>query len=150
MAWMILDRHTTPQKRLDAWRDFRKIHASSSPETIVECFNLVKYDSNNFDYYTHKSWPDCWDILTNKMFCYSGVNLLLFDTLTALDKVCYNNATWHIVDNHITGQAGLVFMIDNQCFNITPGKIDNYNNIKEDFLIFNTIGKNSDIQRIVK
>ena len=102
---MILYRHTTPRKRLDSWREFRKLHASSSPETIVESFDLVKYDSNNFDYYTPTSWPDCWDILTDKLFCYSGVNLLLFDTLTSLGKICYNDANWHIINNHFTGET---------------------------------------------
>lgn len=115
-------RCSSPQERLTAWREIRK-NTNHDIDQILSAFGLIKPMTRYIDYYTPKSWPSVFEIVSDGYFCQSGITLVLAATLYNLEFIKTPEISLQVVSNHITGNEGLVLCHDNMYYNFLPGKV---------------------------
>lgn len=123
------------KNNLDIWRKFRQQNFDSV-EQLVENFPYQKFESRYLDYYTPKSWPSPFEIVSEGYLCQSGITLVLTATLFYKKFVYQDEISLPVISNNITGSTGLVLINNNQAFNFTPGKIESFDYVKENSTIF--------------
>ncbi len=133
---MFLKTHSS-QDRLRIWREIRQKDFSNSQELVNE-FSNIKILSRYLDYYTPKSWPNPFEIVSEGYFCCSGVTLILTATLINKGFITSNNLTFPVISNNITGDSGIVLLHEDEVFNFTPGDIVSWEYVKNNATIFQT------------
>lgn len=113
----------TGEQRLQAWRDFRHNSIITDANTVVEQFSAVPLNPRYIDFYTPDSWPNVFEIVSEGMFCYSGLCLVLASTLVYFDFINQKNLRFDVISNHVTGDIGLVLVDNLSCYNFLPGEI---------------------------
>ena len=114
-------KHHTSNERLQLFRDFR--HQSPDANTVVEAFANVDTKTRYVDYYTPDTWPGLFDIISEGMFCQSGLTLIMAGTLHHLGLTKTPDLNFVAISNHITGKDGLVLMDGGNCYNFLPGEV---------------------------
>lgn len=111
----------TSSERLAAWRRFRQdFPANGTVQDVIDAFSNVKVERRSLDYYTPESWPNPFEIVSEGLFCQSGLTLMLTSTLLNLQLIKTRECRFDVVSNHITGSDGLVFVFDNLVYNFLP------------------------------
>jgi len=131
---MFLKTHS-PSDRLRIWRDIRhKEHLSA--QSLVNDFSNIKILSRYLDYYTPKSWPSPFEILSEGYLCQSGVTLLLTSTLINKGFITSNELIFPVISNNINGDSGIVLLDKDNVYNFTPGKIESWEYVKDNSTVF--------------
>jgi len=114
----------TGSDRLAVWRKFRQeFPTNGTVDDVVKAFSEVKVDRRNIDYYTPESWPLPFEIVSEGMFCQSGLTLVLASTLVNLKLTKSDQYQFDVVSNHITGTDGLVFVHEGLVYNFLPDSV---------------------------
>ena len=114
-------KHHTSNERLQLFRDFR--HQSPDADTVVEAFANVDTKPRYVDYYSPDTWPGLFDIISEGMFCQSGLTLIMAGTLHHLGLMKSSDITLIAISNYITGKEGLVLLDQDSCYNFLPGEV---------------------------
>ena len=109
-------KHHSPEDRLKIWRDLRHRDFSSADEIVKE-FNTIKVSQRYLDYYTPKSWPNVFDIVSEGYFCTTGITLVLTATLINKGFITADNLTFLVISNTLDGTDGIVLLDDNLVYN---------------------------------
>ena len=125
----------TPEQRLSTWRDIRNKPHSDIQE-VLEDFSSIKLCSRYLDYYTPKSWPNPFEIVSEGYLCQSGVSLVLASTLVYKNFLFKDKIIYPVISNNITGTAGLVILHENLVYNFTPNKVETWDYVKENSTVF--------------
>ena len=121
--------------RLSIWRNLRQKEFNTSKDLIAEYKN-IKVLSRYIDYYTPKSWPNPFEIVSEGYFCHSGVTLLITSHLLHKNFISSNEIQLPVISNNIDGTHGLVLVDNNDVYNFVPGKIIDLDYVKENSTIF--------------
>ena len=114
----------TGSERLAAWRKFRQdFPKNGTVADVVKAFSEIKIERRNIDYYTPESWPIPFEIVSEGLFCQSGVTLVLASTLVNLQLTKSEKYQFDVVSNHITGTDGLVFVFEGLVYNFLPDRV---------------------------
>lgn len=113
--------HSSAEKRLNAWRNVRA-QKYSSPLAVAKNFGDIKVTQRYIDYYTPSSWPNVFEIVSDGIFCPTGVTLVLAATLYHLNFIKSEMITFPVISNNINGTAGAVLNLDGVIYNFLPGK----------------------------
>lgn len=133
---MFLKTHNASD-RLRIWREIRqKEHLSA--DALVKEFCDIKILSRYLDYYTPKSWPTPFEIVSEGYLCQSGVTLLLTATLIKKGFITSDELCFPVISNNINGDSGIVLLDDNNVYNFTSGKIESWEFVKDNATIFQT------------
>ena len=125
---MFLKTHTA-QDRLKIWRDIRK-DDSLSLQQILETFSKTEPLPRYLDYYTPKSWPNPFEIISEGYLCQSGITLVLTATLLYKKILSEGELLLPVISNNINGNTGLVCIQDNQVYNFIPDQV-----VSRDYLL---------------
>lgn len=125
----------TSSANLEIWRKFRQ-QEFLSIEDLVSKFPYQKFESRYLDYYTPKSWPSPFEIVSQGYLCQSGITLILTATLLHKKFVYSQEISLPVISNNITGSTGLVFVFENQAFNFTPGEVESLDFVEKNSTIF--------------
>lgn len=121
--------------RLSIWRNLRQKEFNTSKDLVAEYKN-IKVLSRYIDYYTPKSWPNPFEIVSEGYFCHSGVTLLITSHLLHQNFISSNEIQLPVISNNIDGTHGLVLVDNNDVYNFVPGKIIDLDYVKENSTIF--------------
>ena len=121
--------------RLSIWRNLRQKEFNTSKDLVAEYEN-IKVLSRYIDYYTPKSWPNPFEIVSEGYFCHSGVTLLIASHLLHKNFISSNEIQLPVISNNIDGSDGLVLVDNNDVYNFVPGKIVDLDYVKENSTIF--------------
>lgn len=133
---MFLKTHNSTD-RLKIWRDIRQKNYLSAEDLIKE-FSDIKILSRYLDYYTPNSWPNPFEIVTEGYFCQTGVTILMTATLINKNFITNSKLLFPVISNNITGDSGIVLLDNNKVFNFSPGKIEEWDFVKENATVFQT------------
>jgi hypothetical protein len=131
----MLPKNLTSEQRLNIWRTFRQQEFQDISE-IVANFPFQEFESRYLDYYTPKSWPSPFEIVSEGYLCQSGVTLVLTATLMNKKFLKCEELSLPVISNNITGSTGLVLLYEDQVFNFTPGKVETLEYLKENSTSF--------------
>jgi hypothetical protein len=121
--------------RLSIWRNLRQKEFNTSKDLIAE-YEGIKVVPRYIDYYTPKSWPNPFEIVSEGYFCHSGVTLLIASHLLHKNFISSNEIQLPVISNNIDGSDGLVLVDNNDVYNFVPGKIVDLDYVKENSTIF--------------
>lgn len=133
---MFLKTHS-PSDRLRIWRDIRQQDFLTA-EDLVKQFQDIKIVSRYLDYYTPKSWPSPFEIVSEGYLCQTGVTLLLTATLINKNFITSDELLFPVISNNINGDSGIVLLDGNNVYNFTSGKIESWEFVKENATVFQT------------
>ena len=108
--------HHSPEDRLKIWRDLRHREFSSA-EDIVKEFSTIKPSQRYLDYYTPKSWPNVFEIVSEGYLCTSGITLVLTATLINKNFITAEDLTFLVISNTLDGTDGLVLLHNKLVYN---------------------------------
>lgn len=108
--------HHSPEDRLKIWRDLRHREFSSA-EDIVKEFGTIKPSQRYLDYYTPKSWPNVFEIVSEGYLCTSGITLVLTATLINKNFITAEDLTFLVISNTLDGTDGLVLLHNKLVYN---------------------------------
>ena len=106
--------------RLTTWRNLRQTNFSNVEDLVAE-YQTIKLVSRYLDYYTPKSWPDPFEIVSEGYFCQSGVTLLIVSHLIYSGFITSEELIFPVISNNINGNDGLVFLDKDKVFNFETG-----------------------------
>ena len=117
------------------WRQLRlKLQNEFTKSTLQEIVNWWKsfpYHSNVLNYDDVTTWPDVWEYINEEYYTNSGNGLGCFYTL--YHAFPNNNPEiWLILDVSDGGEIYLVAYMDGYVLNRLNGKVDKYEDIKND------------------
>ena len=121
--------------QLYEWRQLRlKLQNEFTKSTLQEIVNWWKsfpYHSNGLNYDDVTTWPDVWEYINEEFYTNSGNGLGCFYTL--YHAFPNNNPEiWLILDFSDGGEIYLVAYMDGYVLNRLNGKVDKYEDIKND------------------
>ena len=124
------------------WRQLRlKLQKELTQSTLQEIVNWWKafpYHSNGFNYDDVKTWPDVWEYISEEFYTNSGNGLGCFYTLYHSYPE-RNPEIWLILDLTEGGEIYLVAHMDGYVLNRHNGKVEKYEDIKNDIDIMERI-----------
>jgi len=109
--------------RLAVWRKLRQDNNSAELETLLESFSQIKLLPRYIDFYTPKSWPNVFDIVSEGYFCQSGVSLVLAATLYHKKIINTETIQFDAISNHVNGVEGLVIVDGDDCYNFYRDRV---------------------------
>jgi len=127
--------HLTSKERLQIWRELRQKQHQTIDDVLLD-FSEIKILSRYLDYYTPKSWPTPFEIVSEGYFCQSGITLILTATLIYKKFLSEQQISLPVISNNITGNTGLVLLSNNKVYNFTHGEICSWDYVKENATIF--------------
>ena len=133
---MFLKTHNASD-RLRIWREIRQKNYLSA-DALVNEFRDIKILSRYLDYYTPKSWPSPFEIISEGYLCQSGVTLLLTTTLINKGFITSEELYFPVISNNINGDSGIVLLEGDNVYNFTSGKIESWEFVKDNATIFQT------------
>jgi len=131
---MFLKTHNASD-RLRIWREIRQKNYLSA-DALVNEFRDIKILSRYLDYYTPKSWPSPFEIISEGYLCQSGVTLLLTTTLINKGFITSEELYFPVISNNINGDSGIVLLEGDNVYNFTSGKIESLEFVKDNATIF--------------
>tara|TARA_R110001592_G_scaffold138966_1_gene358587 strand:+ start:8800 stop:9231 length:432 start_codon:yes stop_codon:yes gene_type:complete len=131
---MFLKTHNASD-RLRIWREIRQKNYLSA-DALVNEFRDIKILSRYLDYYTPKSWPSPFEIISEGYLCQSGVTLLLTTTLINKGFITSEELYFPVISNNINGDSGIVLLEGDNVYNFTSGKIESWEFVKDNATIF--------------
>jgi hypothetical protein len=126
---------STSKERLHIWRELRQKQHNSLEDLLLD-FSNIKLESRYLDYYTPKSWPTPFEIVSEGYFCQSGVTLILTATLIYKNFLSEHEILLPVISNNVSGNTGLVVLNNNQVYNFNQGEICSWDFVKEHSTIF--------------
>lgn len=133
---MFLKTHNASD-RLRIWREIRQKNYLSA-DALVNEFRDIKILSRYLDYYTPKSWPSPFEIISEGYLCQSGVTLLLTTTLINKGFITSEELYFPVISNNINGDSGIVLLEGDNVYNFTSGKIESWEYVKDNSTVFQT------------
>ena len=124
------------------WRQLRlklqKKFTKSTLQKIVNWWKSFPYHSNGFNYDDITTFPDVWEYISEEFYTNSGNGLGCFYTVYHAhpDK---NPELWLILDLSHQGEIYLVVYVDGYILNRLHGKVDKYEDVKDDMDIMERI-----------
>ena len=117
------------------WRQLRlKLQNKFTKSTLQEIVNWWKsfpYHNHGLNYDDISTWPDVWEYISEEYYTNSGNGLGCFYTL--YHAFPNNNPEiWLILDFSDGGEIYLVAYMDGYVLNRLNGKVDKYEDIKND------------------
>lgn len=131
---MFLKTHSS-EDRLRIWREVRQKDFSTEQDLVTE-FSNINILSRYLDYYSPKSWPNVFDIVSEGYLCCSGVTLILTATLINKGFITNDELIFPVISNNITGDSGIVLLHENKVYNFTPGDIVSWDYAKSNSTVF--------------
>ena len=125
----------TPEQRLSSWREIRQ-KSHNSIQEVIDDFSSIKYESRYLDYYTPKSWPNAFEIVSEGYLCQSGVTLILASTLIYKGFLFEEDILYPVISNNISGNSGLVILHGNTVYNFLQDKITTWDYVKDNATVF--------------
>jgi hypothetical protein len=119
----------TPEERLQTWRQLRSSDISLGD--LLKKFGEIAVSSRYIDFYTPSSWPSVFEIVTDGMFCQSGITLVMAATMHYKNMLTTDQITLPVVSNHINGNTGLVLIYQDMVYNFIPGEAVHYTVLAE-------------------
>ena len=118
----MFEKHHTSQDRQKIWREFRN-REDLTIETIVDEFQYIKVLDRYLDFYTPSSWPNIFTILYDGYFCQTGITLLMIATLDYRGFIKNDGLILPVISNNDIGNTGVVFQLENNFLNFSPGEL---------------------------
>jgi hypothetical protein len=124
------------------WRQLRlKLQNKFTKSTLQKIVNWWKdfpYHNNGFNYDDITTFPDVWEYISEEFYTNSGNGLGCFYTAYHAhpDK---NPELWLILDLTQQGEIYLVAYVDGYVLNRLHGKVDKYEDVKDDIDIMERI-----------
>jgi hypothetical protein len=140
---MFLNTHTS-KDRLKIWRDLRN-DTSHSLDSIIESFSQIKVCPRFIDYYTPKSWPTPFEIVSEGYLCHSGITLVLLSTLLHKGFILKGEIDLCVISNNINGETGLVGIQNNKVYNFDRNKVVDLDYVKDNATIFHNNKLHTDL-----
>ena len=122
--------HLSPEDRLSKFRNLRQT-PDLTQHQIVQAFADVKPAPRYLDFYTPESWPSVFEIVSDGLFCQSGITLMITSLLVYAGIVNSPEICLPAVNNTINGNQGLVLEHNNQVYNFLPGKVVSVSQARE-------------------
>lgn len=132
----MFNKNNTSSQNLEAWRKLRQ--SDLTLEEIVCAFNIPIEKSRYIDYYTPASWPNVFEIVSEGMFCQSGISLVLASTIHNAGFMKTDKIQFDIISNNVLGTEGLVLNYQRLYYNFMPGKISSVDVVRENGIKFDT------------
>ncbi len=112
------------EQNLRIFREFRQNFPNSGTrQDVVDAFSDIKIQSRYLDYYTPESWPNIFDIISDGLWCQTGVTLVMAAALHHLHFLKTESLDLRAISNHTNGAEGIVLFYNNECYNFSPGEI---------------------------
>lgn len=124
-------------ERLAQWRQFRQ-RTNVTAEQVVEAFASTPLDQRYLDYYTPDTWPSVFEIVEEGMFCQSGLTLVIASTLLYFNIIKTDTIVLKAISNHITGDDGLVLVVDGKVYNFLSGQITSEQYLQDNSTCYDT------------
>ena len=118
----MFEKHHTSQDRQKIWREFRN-REDLTIETIVDEFQYIKVLDRYLDFYTPSSWPNIFTILYDGYFCQTGITLLMIATLDNRGFIKNDELILPVISINDIGYTGVVFLLENNFLNFSPGEL---------------------------
>jgi hypothetical protein len=112
----------TPEDRLRVWREIRHQNYDTVEE-LLEQFASLKPHIRYIDYYTPSSWPNPFEIVSEGMFCLSGITIVIAATLHYKQFITDEDITFLVISNNIDGTDGVVLQHKDNVYNFIPGQV---------------------------
>jgi len=113
----------TGSDRLSQWRDFRHRTDITTPNQVLHVFENLPVQQRYIDYYTPTTWPSVFEIVSEGLFCQSGITLMIAATLDYFNFINVEQIRLDAISNHISGAEGLVLVNDGLVYNFIPGQV---------------------------
>ena len=108
--------------RLRAWRSFRNdFPQDGTMLDVAQGFKDVKPKQRYIDYYTPKTWPNVFEIVSEGYLCQTGLSIVIASTLHNFGFINTDSVKFEMISNHVTGNDGAVFIHADKVYNLTPG-----------------------------
>lgn len=132
----MFSKNNTSSQNLAAWRNIRQ---SQLPvEDLVTALGFDPEKTRYIDYYTPANWPNVFEIVSEGMFCQSGISLVLASTLHHAGFIKTDKVQFDVISNNILGTEGLVLKVNNLYYNFLPGEISTEEFVQENGVKFDT------------
>jgi len=118
---MLFNKTQTSQDRLQSWRELRQ-QQNISIEYLIQQFSQIPVQSRYIDFYTPDSWPSVFDVVSEGMFCQSGITLVLASTMYYAGFITSQTIVLPVISNSINGNTGLVLQVNDCVYNLIPGQ----------------------------
>lgn len=118
-------------ERLAQWRSFRHRTDITSPEQVLQAFANVPVQQRYLDYYTPSTWPSVFEIVSQGLFCQSGLTLMITATLDYFDFINNSEVRLDAISSYISGVEGLVLVHNGMVYNFVPGEVVTENYLRE-------------------
>lgn len=132
----MFNKNNTSSQNLEAWRKLR--HSDLTLAETVCAFDTQPDKTRYIDYYTPASWPNVFEIVSEGMFCQSGISLVLASTLHNAGFINSNKIQFDVISNNILGTEGLVLRSQDCYYNFLPGEISTPEYVQENGIKFDT------------
>lgn len=128
-----------PTQRLQSWRTLRKkFNNSSNICDVVSNVCIVPEKVRYIDYYTPKNWPTPFEIVSEGMFCQSGISIVLAATLIDIGFINTKTIRFDVISSQLESIEGLVLKVDKQYCNFIPGQISTEEEVQNYGTIFDS------------
>tara|TARA_R110001592_G_scaffold198706_2_gene447032 strand:- start:441 stop:878 length:438 start_codon:yes stop_codon:yes gene_type:complete len=125
--------------RLRAWRTFRNnFPQDGTILDVAKAFKDVKPKQRYIDYYTTKSWPNAFEIVSEGYLCQTGLSIVIASTLHYFNFINTESIKFEMISNHVTGTEGAIFEVNGSYFNFSPGEIVSEKYVRDNSVTFHS------------
>lgn len=132
----MFNKNNTSSQNLEAWRKLRQ--SNLTLDEIVCAFDVQIEKVRYIDYYTPGSWPTVFEIVSEGMFCQSGISLVLASTLHNAGFIKIDKIQFDVISNNVLGTEGLVLNFEERYYNFMPGEISTAETVTETGIRFDS------------
>ncbi|MDA8897657.1 hypothetical protein N9I83_01360 [bacterium] len=125
--------------RLRAWRSFRNdFPQDGTMLDVAQGFKDVKPKQRYIDYYTPKTWPNVFEIVSEGYLCQTGLSIVIASTLHNFGFINTDSVKFEMISNHVTGTEGAIFEVDGSFFNFIPGELVDEKYVRDNSVTFHS------------
>jgi len=125
--------------RLRAWRSFRNdFPQDGTMLDVAQGFKDVKPKQRYIDYYTPKTWPNVFEIVSEGYLCQTGLSIVIASTLHNFGFINTDSVKFEMISNHVTGTEGAIFEVDGSFFNFIPGELVGEKYVRDNSVTFHS------------
>jgi len=123
------------EERLHLWKKLREeikqLPIEKQLTEVAKFCATIPRGARSIDYYSPADWPTPWEIFFHGSFCRNSVSLIIFYTLTLLNKD--DIELWVVKDNE--GDYLLPVVNNTFILNYESGKVSNHSDIYDYFIV---------------
>jgi len=128
---------TNSSDRLQGWRNIRNTCYTSAECLILE-FPYASHTERFVDFYTTKTWPSIFEIVSNGHFCQSGITLIMTLSLHHAGFISGEELSFPVINNNTNGNTGLVLEHDGLVYNFKQGTTVSVDEAAENSTLYTT------------